>query len=196
MNRFFLILLLILFSFDGFSQEESPIHSSRYNFKGGAGYFRCLPAKSNGTSIWLEGGLKLRTGFDLILKLQHSQANMVLRSDWGPLEGQTKPDIFYVVDLSFSRSLRISRNSSIEPALGFMFERSYTWLPPLEYINGYIFLTDKFGIWAEDLGFSFRVDYHYHFNSGFFLGFRAQGYYIMGCFVEGLALTPVFGVRF
>jgi hypothetical protein len=188
--------VILFFTIQAVAQTESIKDSKRYSFSGGAGYFNCLPAGSSGTSIWIECAKRLRSGFNIAIKLQHSQANMELGHNWGFLEGQKKPDVFYVIDVCFSKPVNLGGNHFIELGIGFMYEKSYSWLPPLEIINNYVILRDEFGESADDLGLSFKLDYQYRCNDGFLIGFRVQSYYILGCFVEGLALTPYVGMRF
>lgn len=195
MNKIIVTTILLALSLTCQSQEMQSLDSKKFNLKTGAGYFHCLPAGSNGTTIWLEGSKRLSTNFDIALRLQHSQSYMILGDNWGPWAGQKKPDVFYIVDLSFSRPIKLSNKQALEIGVGFMYERSYTWLPSVEFINGNAFLVEKFERKMEDIGFSFKLDYNYHFSNGVILGCRAHTYYVTGMF-EGLAITPILGFSF
>ncbi|BDX38272.1 hypothetical protein CYCD_16270 [Tenuifilaceae bacterium CYCD] len=195
MNKLIVAAILLMFSPTCKSQEIQSFDSKKFSLKTGAGYFNCLPAGSNGTTIWLEGSRRLSTDFEITLKLQHSQSYMTLDDSWGPWAGQKKPDVFYVVDLSFSRPLKIGNYQFLEIGIGILYERSYSWLPAVEYNNGNPYLNYNFESKMDDLGMSLKLDYHYRFNNGFILGCRAQTCYVTGMF-EGLAITPILGFRF
>lgn len=189
---------LLFFTFVGIlpshSQEVNITSKEKYNLRFGVGYFYCPPASSNGLTIWVEGARKLSTGFDVTLKFQYSQENMTLGKDWEFLAGQKRPDVLYHFDLSFSRQIKFC-NHSFEPGVGFLYEISYTWLPPLDFVNNQVILFDKFGDKMQDIGISFKLDYYYTFKNGFMLGLRTQGCYVTSM-LEGVFVTPILGVRF
>lgn len=179
--------------------QETPTPSlanSKYSVKTGAGYFYCPPAGSHGTAFWVEGSRRLSTGFNLSLMLQHSQSYMELKDEmWGTLVGQKKPDVFYIADLSFSRPIRLSGSQTLELGLGLLYEKSYTWLPAVEFINGTPYLQNSFFRKLEDIGFSAKADYSYRFANGLSVGCRVYLTYVTSM-VEGISVTPILGFRF
>jgi|GEM_PF-924185 len=199
MNRsvsFTLLTSLIISSLMCHSQDETLKTNNKYGFNTGIGYIYVPPAGSHGISMWVEGKKHLRTGFYMALKFQYSHANMKLGNDWYSLEGNYKPDIFYHIDVTFSRPIRISGNQTIEPGVGFLYEKLYSWLPGFEIINEEnIIIKNRFGDKWEDLGISFKVDYNYTFKNNVMLGLRTQCAYVTGM-VEGIFITPFVGFRF
>lgn len=197
MNKTIVLAILLLISLSLQSQEVKPEVCYKNQFRGGAGFFHVFPAGSNGTSIWLEYTRKLKTGLDIAFKVQHSQANMVLGSYWGPWEGQTKPDIFYVVDISFSKNFPLAKRHFLEPGLGIMLQRGYSWLPPFEIINGnHIVFKPNYGDRMDDIGISFKADYYYSLTETFNVGLRVQSCYLWPMWIENIVATPILSVRF
>ncbi len=179
------------------SQDVRPDSAHKNKFKGGAGFFHCFPAGSNGISMWLEYSRGLKSGFDIDIKFQYSHANMRLGSYWGPWEGKFKPDLFYVVDISFSRKISLSARQYITPGLGIMIQKGYSWLPPFEIINGnHIVFRENFGDVSEDLGFSFKLDYYYSLTETISVGLRVQSAYLWPMWVESIVVTPVISLNF
>ncbi|QKG79500.1 hypothetical protein [Tenuifilum thalassicum] len=198
MKRIAITLLVSFLSYSAtcFAQVDNEKQSSKYEFNSGIGYINVPPAGSHGISMWVEGSKHLKTGFIMALKFQYAHANMRLGEEWDYLEGEYKPDIFYWLVISFSRPIRIANSQTIEPGIGFLYEKSYSWLPPLEFRNNQtVVLNDRFESVWEDLGLSFKVDYKYAFSNRVTLGIRAQVTYVTGM-VEGIVVTPTFGFRF
>lgn len=199
--------LFLIFAVAHFTlaQERDTIMNGHFNLKCGAGYFYCLPAPSDGSTIWFELSHRTNTGFNLSYKLQYAQTFMELTEDkWLLYKGQKKPDIFCMFDISASRQIKLFRSNHIlEPGLGLMAYYSNTWLPTTEFYPNsetggyYVELRDVFEAqWLFDLSISLKIDYHYQFKNGFFCGLRANGYYVLGCWLEGITLSPILGVKF
>lgn len=169
-----------------------------YSLKTGLGYFYCLPAPGHGSAMWLEFSHRLKTGFLLTYKAQFVQSYMKLKNTpFNYWDGDYKPDIFNIFDISMSRQFRLfGSNHIFEPGLGLQCNVSNTWLVPVRlYSEGIIFEWFEAG-WLIDFGLSLKLDYHYQFKNGFFCGVRATAYYVFDMWVEGLTITPILGIKF
>ena len=116
----------------------------------------------------------------------------------GTFKGYKTIALRQMVDLTFSRPLRLKGQHFIEPGLGFKLKREYHLYPDVQYINnsGGNILSPSYSEIFYDFGFTFYADYHYQFLSGFYLGLRTDTNVIWALGFEGLTVSPLFGFRF
>ena len=82
--------------------------------------------------------------------------------------------------------------------VGFKLKREYSFYPDLT-IQNVAKETQIYTRYSEifyEIGFSINLDYYYQFDSGFYLGLRADTNVIWALGFEGLTLSPLFGFRF
>ena len=191
MKKFILLLWgLMILSFYSNSQE------ARFTFRTGAGYYMDMMGLKDGPTIWLEGGIKLNSGFNL--NGRFSTASI----DWTITEGFFKDyettAIRYMVDLTFSKPISITGRHYLEPGVGFKLKKEYSYSPYISIQNSGeepIYYARYSTIFYE-IGFTLCLDYYYQFESNFYLGLRADSNVIWALGFEGLSVTPLFGFRF
>ena len=180
----------MILSFYSNSQE------ARFTFRTGAGYYMDMMGLKDGPTIWLEGGIKLNSGFNL--NGRFSTASI----DWTITEGFFKDyettAIRYMVDLTFSKPISITGRHYLEPGVGFKLKKEYSYSPYISIQNSGeepIYYARYSTIFYE-IGFTLCLDYYYQFESNFYLGLRADSNVIWALGFEGLSVTPLFGFRF
>lgn len=191
MRKFVLLIITFsLFSYKGSSQEH------RFVFRSGAGYYTDMMGWYDGPVIWLEGGCKVSTGFYLNGRLSVSTI------DWTMSEGMFSDyrtiALRQMVDITFSRPVKLKDRHFLEPGLGFKLKREYHLLPDASFENeaGQTYLFTSYSYVFYEIGFTLCLDYCYEFKTNFFMGFRADSNIIWAVGFEGLTLSPLFGFRF
>lgn len=185
---FFSIMAVV--SVKTFSQED------RFTIRSGVGYYMDVFTTDDGPIIWLEGGYKFNTGFNLNARLSMASLDWKIRA--GTFEDYTTILLRRMVDLTFSRSIKISGPHFFEFGAGFKLKKEYLLRPDVTIIqnsNNYQLLTSYSQIFYE-IGFTICLDYYYQFESNFYLGLRADTNVIWALGFEGLTLSPLFGFRF
>ncbi len=178
--------ILLIVGESGFSQEN------HFTIRTGAGYYMDTFTADNGPIIWLEGGYKFKTGFNFNGRISMASMDWIIRG--GTFEDYKTISLRQMLDLTFSRPIKLKGQHFLEPGVGFKLKREYLLKPDLEQI-GNILYTSYSQIFYE-IGFTICLDYYYQFESNFFLGLRADTNIIWALGFEGLTLSPIFGFRF
>ena len=150
----------------------------------------------DGPIIWLEGGYKFKTGFNLNARVSMSTI------DWNIREGVFKDyktiQHRQMLDITFSRPITLKGNHFLEPGVGFKLKREYLLKPDVVevYDNGTYILYTRYSDIFYEIGFTICLDYYYQFQSNFYLGLRADANVIWALGFEGLTISPLFGFRF
>lgn len=195
------------------AQETNEVFGGdkKWAVRTGVGHFWCPPAPGSGGTIWAEATYTLPSSLDVYLKFHHSISNMKLDAErYYPLEygytqrDERKADVFYNVEFGVSRSFKLGRHW-ITPGIGVAWVHNVTWLPSHEAILGAtevdgqyvpVAVINNYPFYRADnvVGVCGQLEYTFQFRSGFFVGLRGHMWYT--AWVEGVTLSPVFGVRF
>jgi len=190
--RNFLICFFILetFSFTAFSQED------RFTIRSGAGYYMDVFTTDDGPIIWLEGGYKFNTGFNLNGRVSMASLDWKIRE--GAFEDFTTIQLRQMVDLTFSRPVKIKGQHFLDPGAGFKLKREYLLKPSVTniYSGGTYYQSVSYSDIFYEIGFTICLDYYYQFESNFYMGLRADTNVIWALGFEGLTVSPLFGFRF
>lgn len=173
-----------------FSQE------SRFTIRSGAGYYMDVFTTNDGPIIWLEGGYKFNTGFNLNGRVSMTSVDWKIRQ--GLFKDYKTILLRQMVDLTFSKPIKIKGQHFLEPGFGFKLKREYFLKPDIEEVynsGGNIIYTSYSDIFYE-IGFTICLDYYYQFKSNFYMGLRADTNVIWALGLEGLTVSPLFGFRF
>jgi len=182
--------ILSAVSFTVSSQED------RFTIRSGAGYYMDVFTTYDGPIIWLEGGYKFNTGFNLNGRLSMSSLDWQIRE--GFFEDYATILLRQMVDLTFSKPIKLKGQHFFEPGFGFKLKKEYFLKPDIEEVynsGGNIIYTSYSDIFYE-IGFTICLDYYYQFESNFYLGLRADTNVIWALGFEGLTISPLFGFRF
>jgi len=190
--RHLIIFLSILtaVSLKAFSQEN------RFTIRSGAGYYMDVFTTYDGPIIWLEGGYKFKTGFYLNSRVSVTSLDWKIKQ--GFFKDYTTILLRQMVDLTFSKPIKIKSQHFIEPGFGFKLKKEYFLKPDIEEVynsGGNIIYTSYSDIFYE-IGFTICLDYYYQFESNFYMGLRADTNVIWALGFEGLTVSPLFGFRF
>lgn len=190
MRKSLIIILSILSTPIAISQE------SRFQLKSGAGYYTDMLGWFDGPIIWLEGGFRLNTGFNINSRV--SAASIDWKINNGYFKDYETILLRQMLDITFSRPVRLKGQHFIEPGIGFKLKREYSLNPEvtIENISGQTYLFARYSDVFYEIGFTFYLDYYYQFKNGFFLGLRADTNVIWALGFEGLTISPLFGFRF
>lgn len=189
-RQYFIFLLVFITGISAYSQE------GRFKIMTGAGYYTDMLGWYDGPVVWLEGGVKLNTGFYLNTRIS------VASIDWKINDGYFKDYktilLRQMLDVTFSRPINMSGGHFLEPGVGFKLKREYSLNPDvtIENISGQNYLFANYSKVFYEIGFTVCLDYYYQFKSGFFLGLRADTNIIWALGFEGLTISPLFGFRF
>ncbi len=120
------------FHYRAFSQEE------RFTIRSGAGYYMDVFTTDDGPIIWLEGGYKLNTGFNLNARVSMASLDWKIRE--GTFEGYTTILLRQMADLTFSKPFKLKGQNFLEPGVGFKLKKEYFLKPDIEniYSGGYL----------------------------------------------------------
>lgn len=175
---------------ESFSQEN------RFTIRSGAGYYMDVFTTDDGPIIWLEGGYKLKSEFNINTRLSMASLDWVIRQ--GLFEDYVTVQLRQMVDLTLSRSITLKGNHFIEPGLGFKLKREYFLKPSVSeiYSGGSYYQSTSYSDIFWEIGLTLCLDYYYQFESNFYLGLRADSNVIWALGFEGLSVTPIFGFRF
>jgi hypothetical protein len=182
--------VLVAINTEAFSQEQ------QLTVRSGVGYYMDVFTTDDGPIIWLEGGFKLNTGF--IINGRVSMASLDWKIRQGLFEDYTTIQLRQMVDLTFSKPIKIKGQHFLEPGVGFKLKKEYFLKPDIEEVynsGGNIIYTSYSDIYYE-IGFTICLDYFYQFQSNFYLGLRADTNVIWALGFEGLTISPLFGFRF
>lgn len=185
-----LFLIFYLIGLTGNSQEK------RFAVRTGAGYYSDLMGMFDGPIMWLEGGYKFNTGFSLNSRLSLASIDWIMRD--GIFKNYKTIAERQMIDLTFSRPIKLKDKHYLEPGLGFKLKREYTSYPDLtiQTVNEQTVIYTSYSKIFYEIGFTINLDYYYQFNSGFFMGLRADTNIIWALGFEGLTISPLFGFRF
>lgn len=190
--RYFILSAVLILGISGNvkSQEE------KFSVKCGAGYYADVMAWYDGPAIWLESGIKFRTGFFLNARL--SVASIDWKMNGEIFNGYNTIALRQMADITFSRPVRLAGNHFLEPGTGFKLKREYHLLPDVWFDeeSGVTYLYTKYSDIFYEIGFTLCLDYYYRFSSGLCLGLRADTNVIWALGFEGLTISPVLGFRF
>jgi hypothetical protein len=188
------VIIFFLFIIDcsatAFSQEE------RFTIRSGAGFYMDVFTADDGPIIWLEGAYKFNTGF--FLNTRVSMASL----DWKIREGAFKDYTTILerqmVDLTFSKPVKLKGQHFLEPGIGFKLKKEYLLKPGIEYIysGGTYYQDISYSNILWEIGLTICLDYYYQFKNNFYLGLRADTNIIWALGFEGLTISPLFGFRF
>jgi hypothetical protein len=186
----FCFLILVTVSFRAFSQE------ARFTIRSGAGYYMDVFTADDGPVIWLEGGYKLNTGFNLIGRVSMASLDWKIRV--GTFEGYTTILLRQMADLIFSKPLKLKGQNFLEPGVGFKLKKEYFLKPDIEniYSGGIYYQDTSYSDIFWEIGFTICLDYYYQFQNNFYLGLRADTNIIWALGFEGLTFSPLLGFRF
>ena len=190
--RKIIIGFLILGSLSGeaFSQEE------RFTIRSGAGYYIDVFTANDGPIIWLEGGYKLNTGFNINGRVSMSSVDWTIRE--GTFEGYTTILLRQMADITFSRPVKLKGQHFLEPGAGFKLKREYLLKPSVTeiYSGGTYYQSVSYSDIFWEIGFTICLDYYYQFMNNFYMGLRVDSNIIWALGFEGLTISPLFGFRF
>jgi hypothetical protein len=188
----FIICFFILgaVSITAFSQEE------RFTVRSGAGYYMDVFTTDDGPVIWLEGGYKFNTGFNINGRVSMASLDWKIRE--GTFEDYTTILLRQMVDLTFSRPVNIKGQHFLEPGFGFKLKKEYFLKPDVTniYSGGTYYQDTSYSDIFWEIGFTICLDYYYQFQNNFYLGMRADTNIIWALGFEGLTFSPLFGFRF
>ena len=189
-NIFICFLILGAVSVRAFSQEE------RFTIRSGAGYYMDVFTTYDGPVIWLEGGYKFNTGFNFNARVSMASLDWKIRE--GTFEDYTTILLRQMLDLTFSRPVKIKGQHYLEPGAGFKLKREYFLKPDVTniYSGGTYYQYTSYSDIIWEIGFTICLDYYYQFRNNFYLGLRADTNIIWALGFEGLTFSPLFGFRF
>jgi hypothetical protein len=189
-NLIICFLILEAVSVRAFSQEN------RFTIRSGAGYYMDVFTTYDGPVIWLEGGYKFNTGFNINGRVSMASLDWKIRA--GTFEDYTTILLRQMADLTLSRPVKIKGQHFLEPGIGFKLKREYLLKPDVSVMQNsgnYYLLTSYSDVFYE-IGFTICLDYYYQFQNNFYLGLRADTNIIWALGFEGLTFSPLFGFRF
>ena len=184
---FFFFVKTFIYSFS----QETP-----FTFKSGAGYYIDIITADDGPIIWIEGGYKLHTGFNINGRISISSLDWAINN--GIFKDFKTIQLRQMMDIILSRPVNLKGKHFLEPGFGFKLKKEYLLKPDISYVYSggtYYQLTSYSDIFYE-IGFTICLDYFYQFESNFYLGFRADTNVIWAFGFEGLTVSPLFGFRF
>jgi hypothetical protein len=188
--------LIICFSLLGAINIAAISQESRFTVRSGAGYYMDVFTSYDGPIIWLEGGYKFNTGFNINARASLTSVDWKIRQ--GLFTDYKTILLRQMVDLTFSKPIKIKGQHFLEPGFGFKLKREYFLKPEIEEVynsGGNIIYTSYSDIFFE-IGFTICLDYYYQFQNNFYMGLRADTNVIWALGFEGLTVSPLFGFRF
>jgi hypothetical protein len=204
LKQFFLAVFVVVLTLNLTAQDNSKLQVEPKNHLSvGFGYFNDIfwleSAKeifiNGGSAVRIHGARMLKTGYYINASIAFANLNYDLDQRWDVFEGANNNEFYGLWSVDVSKPFNIKGRHSVEPSLGLVYRQWWRLSPDLWSQNGvqYIKLTTGMG---HDLGLQFSVSYQYAFSNGFYTGGMASSYYLWGIGIEGLTLSPVFGVRF
>ncbi len=150
---------------------------------------------NGGTTVWAHGGRMLKSGYYVNVTIAYANRNYNLEERWGIFEGVNNNEFYGLWGVGLSKPFNVRGQHFIEPSLGVLYRQWWRLSPDFWYENEVPYFRLTSGVW-HDLGLQFSVSYQYQFSNGFYMGAMAGSFYIWAIGIEGLTLSPVFGVRF
>lgn len=150
----------------------------------------------DGPIIWLEGGYKFNTGFNLNSRLSMASLDWKIRE--GIFEDYKTMLLRQMIDLTFSKPFKIKGQNFLELGAGFKLKKEYFFQPDVTsiYSGGTYYQDTSYSFILWEIGFTICLDYYYQFQSNFYMGLRADTNVIWALGFEGLTISPLFGFRF
>ena len=150
----------------------------------------------DGPIIWLESGLKFKTGFNANCRL--SIANMDWRIKEGLFKDYETVQLRQMLDLTFSKPIKLKNHHFLEPGIGVKLKKEYLLIPEVVgiYSGGNIDVYTSYSHKFYEIGFTIDLDYYYQFTNNFLFGLRIDTNVIWALGFEGLTISPLFGFRF
>jgi len=169
---------------------------NRFTVRSGAGYYMDVFTTYDGPIIWLEGGYKFNTGFNLNARLSMASLDSKIRE--GAFKDFTTIQLRQMADITFSRPVKLKGKHFLEPGFGFKLKKEYLLRPSVSniYSGGNYYQSVSYSDIFWEIGFTICLDYYYQFGSNFYLGLRADSNVIWALGFEGLTISPLFGFRF
>jgi len=189
----YLILSFLIFCI---SVNKSLSQEEKFTIRTGAGYYADLMGMYDGPALWLEGGYKFYTGFYLNGRVSIASVDWTMTE--GFFESYRTMSVRQMVDITFSRPVRLKGQHYLEPGLGFKLKREYNFYPDLtiQTIDEQTYFYTRYSQIFWEIGFTICLDYYYQFKSNFYMGLRADTNVIWALGLEGLTVSPLFGFRF
>lgn len=203
-KKIYIIILICSLGFTLSAQELTNSHAVQRNtISVGFGFFNDIFIfkgvkdifTNGGKTVWAQGGRRLSSGYNINITIAQAHIHYPLDERWGVFEGEDNNEYFGLWGIGISKPFNLKGQHSIEPSLGLIYRQWSRLSPRLWYENGVQQLSLGTGMW-HDLGLSFSVAYQYTFQNDFYMGAMVGSYYIWAIGIEGLTLSPVFGVRF
>lgn len=168
----------------------------KFTIRTGIGYYMDVFTAYDGPIIWIDGGYKFNTGF--ILNSRFSSSSMEYKLREGPFKDYSTLQLRQMVDITFSKAIRIHKENFVEPGVGFKFKKEYLLKPSFSFIpsSGNSTISTRYSEIFYEIGFTLCLDYYHQFSSGFYMGLRADTNVIWALGFEGLTFSPLFGFRF
>ncbi len=189
-NLFVCLCLFIVLPITSLSQDN------RITIRSGVGYYLDLFSMDDGPIIWLEGGYKLKTDFNINARVSMASVDWVIND--GVFKDYKTIQLRQMADFTISKPLNLKEQHFLEPGFGFKLKREYLLKPSISniYSGGSYYQSTSYSQILWELGFTLCLDYYYQFESNFYMGLRADTNVIWALGFEGLSLTPIFGFRF
>jgi hypothetical protein len=182
--------ILLISNFNCFSQEK------KFTVRTGAGFYTDLMGMYDGPVLWLEGGYKFNSGFYLNGRVSVASVDWTMSG--GFFESYRTMAVRQMVDITFSRPVKLKGQHYLEPGFGFKLKREYNFYPDLtiQTINDQTNIYTRYSQIFYEIGFTICLDYYYQFQSNFYMGLRTDTNVIWALGFEGLTISPLFGFRF
>lgn len=189
-KTYFLLIILGALNLCANSQEKL------LSVKTGTGFYADMMGWYDGPVFWLEGSYKLKTGFNLNARI--SMASIDWRINDGYFNDYKTILLRQMLDVAFSRPVKLKGKHFLEPGVGFKLKREYNLNPDFyfEQVSGQTYLFTEYSHVFYEIGFTICLDYYYQFNNGFFIGLRTDTNIIWALGFEGLTVSPLLGFRF
>jgi hypothetical protein len=189
----YLILSFLLFCITGF---KSISQEKKFTIRTGTGYYADLMAMYDGPVIWMEGGYKFNTGFNLNGRVSVASVDWTMSE--GFFENYKTMAVRQMADITFSRPVKLKDQHYLEPGFGFKLKKEYNFYPELtiQTIDEQTYVYARYSKIFYEIGFTVYLDYYYQFSTGFYLGMRTDTNVIWAVGFEGLTVSPLFGFRF
>lgn len=169
--------------------------------RGGVGYFKNIDIPKPSHILWFEAGRKFSTGFNVNLRSSYAVTTETMGLNMEMFEGQDRLDIYFMIDLVFSRPIRITGGHFIEPGVGFKcavhryFDYDFDWYQESETTIAVAIDVRPQKI-VEYGVMSLSLDYYYLFSNNFMLGLRFDSPVIPSFSFIGTTISPLMGVKF
>ena len=177
-----------------------PINSlsqdNRFTIRSGVGYYMDILSMDDGPIIWLEGGCKLKTDFNINARVSMASIDWVIND--GVFKDYQTIQLRQMADFTISKPLKLKGQHFLEPGFGFKLKKEYLLKPSVSniYSGGSYYQSTSYSDIFWEIGLTICLDYYHQFESNFYMGLRADTNVIWALGFEGLSVTPIFGFRF